>query len=87
MRAIVVCFHCVALGIVSVGVECVEMGADSLDGSKILTWLIKFGLQHNESHTCVIPALVSRTLFCALSGSPAVLLVTGRASMISDVLS
>jgi hypothetical protein len=36
MRAVVVCLDCIALGIVSICVESIEVGADSLDGREVL---------------------------------------------------
>lgn len=37
MRTVVICFHSGALGVVGVGVEGIQVGADALYGSKVLS--------------------------------------------------
>jgi hypothetical protein len=69
--------------LVRIGVEGIQVCADSLRRGEVLDGINM--LSKNRiwlSLTCTREAPVSRVLFVALSGSPTVLLLTGRVSMI-----
>lgn len=83
MGTVVVCFYCGALWFMGVCVEGVEVGAYALDWSEVLwTCLTVLMLEKLDRLTWVIPAPVSSALLYVLSGSPAVLLLTGIASIV-----
>jgi hypothetical protein len=64
-------------------VEGIEVSADPLDRSEVLYAVSSCKSQEvSESPTCTAPAPVSRVLLVMLSGSPTVLFVTGKESII-----
>jgi hypothetical protein len=83
--AVVVCFDGGAFGLVCVGVERVEVGADALYWGKILSNISKYGQECGlRCITWTRDAPVSSVLFFTLSGSPRVLLLVGTLSILIE---
>jgi hypothetical protein len=87
MRAVVVRFHCIALWIVSVGVEGVQMSAYPLDWSEVLIRSVSCCVkdlldipelfQHQSRACCCRCFPAHRPFCCLLEASPCCIAVSG----------
>jgi hypothetical protein len=90
MRAVVVCFHCTALRIVSVGVEGVQMSAYPLDWSEVLIRSVSCCVKdlidipesfpHQSRACCCTCFPAHRPSCCLLGASPCCVAVSGNVS-------